>query len=684
MKSFERRKKAAQYDTVTSDHEVSAKYEAKSKVKIEVLYAVIIALAIVAFGLLIAVIVLSVQNGTKFDEKNNDSLDINNIDHDSNIEYYDYIIIGGGISGLSQVAFLNKLTSNSSILLIERKKRLFGRIFTSYLTYNNKSIHFENNAMRFIFNQYLYKMFSYIDLCDKDEIIAMDTRNDTKRHRFFRNHHCSGNTYNDINNNNSTDDCNISKFYQSIYNFNKNDLEIFLNGITNTLMNERELYFKDSYKNGNETLNYTNLFEMKSFDEYLDCLYNWTLGDCNISFADWNGYGILLNLFNVSSEYMSYISNSQYSFSGFGDAYRIHAICSFLIEDSYFKYNKSKKNECTDRECTLKSGYKQLPLGIYNKIMETKHINNNTIKILLNTEVIGIESLPNNFNSNYDYNYYNHRYSILVRETTNWTNNNFDDRTTFTSTSMPRYLSKHVILSVPPQTLFKLFDNVDAFRDKDYIYRLINSVTQVETVYRMNLIYDNKDLLNYFKTHQLTQSFTDLPLNSIYFETAWQNDSLFSIQYYSWKNQGSPYHGLQQMNSQAYNSNELFELDIDSKNDILHANNELAKTSVKHLNQLIQYNNSNVIENPIAIFVQPAGFNSSNLDGFYQLKSGFEPYSIMEQIMKPIDEENIYVVISDYTYHSGWSFGGIQAAWYNTMYNLKLGDPFEDVDMCYF
>ena len=51
------------------------------------------------------------------------------------------------MSGLSQMAFLNKLSSNTYIVVIERKKGLFGRIFTSYLKHNNKSIHFENNAM---------------------------------------------------------------------------------------------------------------------------------------------------------------------------------------------------------------------------------------------------------------------------------------------------------------------------------------------------------------------------------------------------------------------------------------------------------------------------------------------------------------------------------------------------------
>lgn len=49
---------------------------------------------------------------------------------------------------------------------------------------------------------------------------------------------------------------------------------------------------------------------------------------------------------------------------------------------------------------------------------------------------------------------------------------------------------------------------------------------------------------------------------------------------------------------------------------------------------------------------------------------------MMNQIMKPNDQEIIYIAISDYTYHHHWSVSGIQAAWYNTMYNLGLGDPF--------
>ena len=92
-------------------------------------------------------------------------------------------------------------------------------------------------------------MLSYIDLSDKNEIIAMDARNETKRQRFYRNNYC-------VDNRNGTDTCNIGEVYQSVYSFDKNDLELVLNGFQ-MLKDERDAYFTTKLNN---------------IDEYVDCL----------------------------------------------------------------------------------------------------------------------------------------------------------------------------------------------------------------------------------------------------------------------------------------------------------------------------------------------------------------------------------------------------------------------------
>ena len=54
------------------------------------------------------------------------------------MEIYDYIIIGGGISGIYSLYKLNKLHKNSKILLIEKENYLGGRILNK--TFHNEKI----------------------------------------------------------------------------------------------------------------------------------------------------------------------------------------------------------------------------------------------------------------------------------------------------------------------------------------------------------------------------------------------------------------------------------------------------------------------------------------------------------------------------------------------------------------
>ena len=80
---------------------------------------------------------------------------------------YDYVIVGGGISGL--YIYFNLLNSskfkNKKILLIEKNPHLGGRIYTDKVTHNSKNYFFEAGAGRFAkSHKRLNKLIKKLDL----------------------------------------------------------------------------------------------------------------------------------------------------------------------------------------------------------------------------------------------------------------------------------------------------------------------------------------------------------------------------------------------------------------------------------------------------------------------------------------------------------------------------------------
>ena len=79
---------------------------------------------------------------------------------------YDYIIVGAGISGLSQMEFIDYNVPTATKLMIEQHDRVGGRAFSLNATYDNKTITFEYGAaMRSRWNIWFYKMVEYLGLC---------------------------------------------------------------------------------------------------------------------------------------------------------------------------------------------------------------------------------------------------------------------------------------------------------------------------------------------------------------------------------------------------------------------------------------------------------------------------------------------------------------------------------------
>ena len=110
---------------------------------------------------------------------------------------YDYVIIGGGISGLYIYLQLlnNTKTKNKKILLLEKNPHLGGRIYTDKVTVERKNYFFEAGAGRFGDNhKHLIKLLKKLKLYKNrykipNKINFVDTKkkvnNDIKHHTFY-------------------------------------------------------------------------------------------------------------------------------------------------------------------------------------------------------------------------------------------------------------------------------------------------------------------------------------------------------------------------------------------------------------------------------------------------------------------------------------------------------------------
>ena len=99
------------------------------------------------------------------------------------MEYFDYIVVGGGISGINTVLNLSHKYPNKSIILIESKNRFGGRIFS---VYNKKNkLQYESGAARFHnhHNNLLNLNKKY-----KIELIKLPSNKETKHYNIDRNY----------------------------------------------------------------------------------------------------------------------------------------------------------------------------------------------------------------------------------------------------------------------------------------------------------------------------------------------------------------------------------------------------------------------------------------------------------------------------------------------------------------
>ena len=457
---------------------------------------------------------------------------------------------------------------------------------------------------------------------------------------------------------------------------------------------------------------YNNGSSIDNISDYYDCIHNWTIENTNISAIGSNNHFVYLDLLNVSTEYVYY--GIRMSSLNLGIVRRF---CPFDITNALdilqeeLEYDLIANNESVSSSSslfTLKHGYGQLTDGLYNKIMETKNDNNNTITIMLDTEVIGVEKLKSN------HAYDDKVYFVKVRNSKNWMQNNYNrfendknhnqqrSRGSRSGSetvhgageefeSISKIFSNNVILTIPPANLKILFSSIEPLRDYKNISDLLdNTLGPVVKSFRVNMIFDDLDFWNYLNGNNsdntnFHRALTDLGFRQMYIEDWWQNESLFSMQFYTFEPQAAWLNGLlvaggDRDEEVRYDSGEIFELDSDSEKNIFYASKPLVNRLKRELKLALGYD----IPQPIAVFSQMMGFNDSNLDGLYYSGAGGNVYQVQDTIRHPLLSENIFIVSSDYSIWPGWSYGGIQAAYYLTVKDLGLPDPFINVSFCYY
>ena len=128
---------------------------------------------------------------------------------------YDVVIIGAGITGLTNLYILSTASDDThETLMVERNNRIGGRTFSSHLKYNGSSISFEMGAMRFIHWEIQSQFLHHLGLCDKiigfedTTSYANSWKNNDEGFYLWRNHR------------KVIEDINSTNYWPTVYNFN--------------------------------------------------------------------------------------------------------------------------------------------------------------------------------------------------------------------------------------------------------------------------------------------------------------------------------------------------------------------------------------------------------------------------------------------------------------------------------
>ena len=224
-------------------------------------------------------------------------------------------------------------------------------------------------------------------------------------------------------------------------------------------------------------------------------------------------------------------------------------------------------------------------------------------------------------------------------------------------------MANKIILNIPPMDLVNNLPYMVPLNDED-VLDVFDSVSYVPCN-KMNFIYDTSRNSEFWEENlenlQLaSRSNTDEEIGEILIERSWMNGTLFHVHFYALGAKSDIFNKLQIMGD---------EYPID---DDLIVDESLISCSTyvvnEALGQLETIANLSDIPLPLACFNNPMGGNMSNVAGLPSWKYGKNIFDVYNKLMKPKDDEDIYVAVSDYTFGkggtsaSGWQWGAFQAS----------------------
>ena len=557
--------------------------------------------------------------------KSNGTNDSLNTDNDRK---YDIMVIGGGISGLSVMHFIasSPKYTDSKILLIEKLNRVGGRAFSYKIKYNDKTINCEGGAMRCDINNYYFgRILHRLDKCD--DVVLME--------------HTSS-TLSAFRNSKIRDGQTEEQYLNEIFNFNP---EYDMDGLSVYTNNDLlVLGWNDILSENN------NGSEPETEEEWIQMKTNWTLNGELLQ--KWSMETFMKYYMNVSVEWWDYQQIIKTGGTNFHDS-----VLNIMYK-KFGPYPFPDPNETNsgfpNGLYTLKDGYNDITWALYENITQS----NENHEILLGQQLISVDY------SNLD----DYRYIVRVMDLNN--------------DELIEYYTNKLILSINAGSLKNILPNIKPIYN-DYVENLVNSV-ELLPAYKINLIFDDEWIVDNIV---IENSFvTDMPITRYMFSDLWTNGSLVALHIYAWSEFRTNY--LNQLQQLGYPDN-LYQNDEDivilnnfnENSGLIVASVYLVEEVMKELKVLTNYID---IPYPIAAFAHPMNWNYNEImEGGYQPKYGYESWdNIMSKIMKPMKNEDIYVSACDYSYESGFHYGGIQVGIDTAKKYFDVDDPFIDAVYC--
>ena len=179
-----------------------------------------------------------------------------------------------------------------------------------------------------------------------------------------------------------------------------------------------------------------------------------------------------------------------------------------------------------------------------------------------------------------------------------------------------------------------------------------------------------------------------MDIRSFFIDSNWQNGDLFATQFYSRVQQARQLNWLQQSAE-----DDTYEFDPDlvishfGNTDIKYtpSSKQLVSSVLKEMAELldIEYNeNTTLINTPLAAFSHSFGLNKTGLDGNYIWNANTVRFEVFNGILQPLDDETLYIISVDYSRAIADHYGAIYAAVQNTLENLNMINPLDNVTYC--